>query len=143
MPQIIDTTTAADGYAGEYRISDRRFGLLNKKFSIVYQVLADNASQTEDDILTTTGLPGIYTYLRGGYCVSKKAKEENTAALLWEVTCDFDSNINPTNAGETDPTSCSPSGTGPAKPNSGTWRRMSTASGSRTRPSIPTSSKPR
>jgi hypothetical protein len=108
MPQIIDTTTAADGYAGEYRISDRRFGLLNKKFSIVYQVLADNASQTEDDILTTTGLPGIYTYLRGGYCVSKKAKEENTAALLWEVTCDFDSNINPTNAGETDPTALQP-----------------------------------
>jgi hypothetical protein len=27
---------------------------------------------------------------------------------LWEVTCDFDSNINPTNAGETDPTALQP-----------------------------------
>jgi hypothetical protein len=108
MPTVIDSSCAANGYSGEYRLSEKRFGLLNKKFSLVYQVLADSDADDEDDILTTTGLPGIFTYLRGGYCISKKAKEVDTAALLWEVTCDFDSNINPTNAGKTDPTTLQP-----------------------------------
>lgn len=108
MPVILCNETKASSYDGGYEINDRMFGFAKKTFKTVYQVQADNANQNEDDILATSGIPPLWLNLRGGYCIKRQAKEINTQALLWEVTCDFSSQINPENADNTDPESAAP-----------------------------------
>ena len=108
MPTIICNETKPSTYDGGYKINDRRFGFSKKEFQTVYQIQADNANQNEDDILATVGLPPLWLFLRNAYCVSRKAKEVNTQALLWEVVCNFTSEINPENADNTDPESAAP-----------------------------------
>lgn len=73
----------------------------SRKRTIV--VLADSASQTEDDIANTTGVPALFSPVNGCYCKSREFREVQTVihpttgvlTILWEVDCDFDSDMDP------------------------------------------------
>jgi hypothetical protein len=56
-------------------------------------VRADSLNDDEDDILNATGIPVLYSNLRQAYLRSKSAREVNSSALLWEVTCTYDSHL--------------------------------------------------
>jgi len=72
-----------------------------KTFRRTYYVLSDNISQTEDDIVLAPGIPPLFFNLSGAFCISQNPKEAtriihpNTGipAILWEVPCQFDSNV--------------------------------------------------
>jgi hypothetical protein len=88
MPKIIDAKPGS--ISGGTTWSGKKY---QKTFSMVYTVLGDNTTQTEDDILNTIGLPALGVIVRGCYFKSAKAKEIDTHALLWEVDCSFDSEL--------------------------------------------------
>ena len=93
MPSILGDSLVDDGGIDSTISYDTGQGLSVKDFTLKYSIRADDLSQREDDILATIGLPEIMTYLRGAYCVRKAAVERNAAALLWEVSCDFSSDV--------------------------------------------------
>lgn len=64
-------------------------------FRDVYVVLAGSDDENEDTILATTGIPQLYSYLRGGFCKRRTAKEIETFARHWEVEVEYDSTIDP------------------------------------------------
>lgn len=78
-------------------------------FQRVYQVIADDANQSEALILSTTGIPALYQKVSYAYCVKKSGQEVATVkhpvtgilSILWEVTCDFDSNLDAEEAEKT------------------------------------------
>lgn len=80
-----------------------------KQFSQTYLVIADTINDTEVQILATSGLPTLWSMLRGAYCTNRSAKEKTrirrhpsttVVTTLWEVTCKFDSNVDPDEANE-------------------------------------------
>jgi len=76
---------------------------LRKTFQQTYYVLADSPAESLDSIAASPGVPPLYFLSGGTYCISKKPKETHTIrhpisgiiSLLYEVACDFDSNIDP------------------------------------------------
>lgn len=89
MPRVLDIkadTFDADLFLGP--------GGPQKRFKLVYNVLADNADQDEDVIRQTDGLPAMGDVLRGCYCVGIRPKETASLALLWEVETTWSSAIN-------------------------------------------------
>lgn len=62
-----------------------------KVYSETYLVTADSVNDSEEDILAVSGVPLIGAFGRNGWCVGKFAREVDASALLWEVTCEFDS----------------------------------------------------
>lgn len=74
-----------------------------KRFSQTYIVLADDDTQTDSDIQNTTGIPPKFYPLYGCYCVAHHPVEVATikhpvtgvTTILWEVTVDFDSDVDP------------------------------------------------
>jgi hypothetical protein len=87
MPKILTvkpgTIKGTDRWTGRAKYS--------KKFTFVYTVLGDSTLDDEDTIAATPGLPLLGQIVKGAYCVSKQYDEKDTHALLWEVTCQFDS----------------------------------------------------
>jgi len=63
----------------------------HKTFSDTYLVTANSISDDEDAIMGATGIPIIGAYSRGAYVIRRSAKEVNSASLLWEVECFYDS----------------------------------------------------
>lgn len=97
MPRILGGPhPKAEGQDGEKSVEGNK---AVKRFTEVYPVLGDNHFQTPDDIIDKTpDLPqtGVFaTQKRGCICKRVTAVEIDTAALLWEVTCYFDSDITP------------------------------------------------
>jgi len=72
-----------------------------KTFSLTYYVLTEDQFETEADVQSATGIPPKFYKLRGCRCIAHHCKEINTVrhwqtqalAMLWEVTCDFDSDV--------------------------------------------------
>ena len=62
-----------------------------KKLDLKYLVLADNISQTEDDILATSGLPPLRAVFGGAYV--KDQLTRTIGDLVWEVGIKLDSHI--------------------------------------------------
>lgn len=103
MPQLLgikDGSRRSDVEAT--RVSGRKWKDV-KTFSQTYIVLADNTTQDESDIASTSGVPPKFYPLAGCYCVAHRAVEVQTIvhpitgvmAILWEVTADFTSDVNP------------------------------------------------
>lgn len=100
MPQVLGiknaTPSATIALEKQEKIWARR-----KTFSQTYLVLADDDSQTEDDIILTAGIPPLFFVLNGAACISQNPKEATRVvhpvtgvpSILWEVPCKFDSNV--------------------------------------------------
>jgi len=73
-------------------------GVITKKFSIVYLLLAA-FTETEDDVINSVGIPGLYTTLRGATCTGYDADEEcrviveGVVKILWKVKVSFDNSV--------------------------------------------------
>lgn len=104
MPKILCDKISPGSDEGTWEIADNEFGIGKKSFSIEYDILADNIDQNEDDIRATPGLPSLWTFLRGCYCKSIEVAEENSHALMWKASCEFDSEVNPDEQENEDPT---------------------------------------
>lgn len=111
----VDGTTS-----GDFNL-ERKEGFYNfhKTFEDTWLLIADTSSQTDDDVAGDPTLPFVGQFsARGGFCVSKKAKERETVihpitgviTVLWEVNVKFDSNIDADQADNSpnDPTSMRP-----------------------------------
>lgn len=100
MPAIIDVRYGSVGGTDGFTVED---GVIktNKGFKMTYIVLADNTSQTQDDIGATGALPQVGSLLRG--CLLKDRKFEETDIVsnpmtgvrcgLWEVECEYSSDM--------------------------------------------------
>lgn len=62
-----------------------------KTYRDTYLVTVDSTADSEDQVLIAAGIPNIGDFGRNGWCVAKSAREVSASALLWEVTCEFDS----------------------------------------------------
>ena len=76
----------------------------DKTYSLTYIVLADNTSESEDAILTSTGVPILWGYYNGTYCKKLAPKEKSSIfrhpvtgvkTILWYIKADFDSKLDP------------------------------------------------
>jgi len=90
MPELIDSDTTYNGNSGS--IEANKDGL-RVRFKLTFIVLADSVNDRESDIRVTEGIPALSSYLRGAKCKKIQVSEIDTNALLWKVTCDFDSKI--------------------------------------------------
>lgn len=100
MPSIIDVRYGSIGGTDGFTVED---GVIktNKGFKMTYIILADNTSQTQDDIGATGALPQVGSLLRG--CLVKDRKFEETDIVsnpmtgvrcgLWEVECEYSSDM--------------------------------------------------
>ncbi len=86
-------------------------GTSHKTFQDVYYVVADDKSQNEDDVMSAPGIPDYRSLSNGAYLVRKSAKEVSASALLWEVTCFYNSQMDGSAGG----------GTGPGKAQVWSW----------------------
>ena len=93
MPTILGDSLQDDGGIDATETYDPASGKTTISFTLKYWIQADDITQREDDILATVGLPGLMTFLRGAYCLDRKAMESTAGALLWDVSCDFSSDI--------------------------------------------------
>lgn len=85
-----------DGVNGGSRsLANDRLSTTRKTFVETYYVKA-SAGDTEEQVLTATGLPTIGQLKRKAFCIDKRAREISASALLWEVDAIFDSHIDPT-----------------------------------------------
>jgi len=70
-----------------------------KQFSIVYLVGVesgeDPCDMTEENAMAASGLPILRSFLRGAFLKSKHATEVNSVKGIWEVTCNYDSEVPP------------------------------------------------
>lgn len=86
MPDILDIKNGTLEGSFEY---DPESPLGQKKtITFVYLVRADSISQTEDEIASVC--PPLLSFLRGTRLKKKTPKEIDASALLWEVTCEYD-----------------------------------------------------
>lgn len=100
MPKVLDIKIGTYSSTTSLRRKDKLFSKV-KEFAIVYIVLGDTIDQTETEILATVGVPPPFYPLRGAYCLSATATEEERIlhpvtgelAGLWEVKCDFSSEV--------------------------------------------------
>lgn len=75
--------------------------ILVKQFTLTYYVLADSINDTEDDVLSTSGIPPLFYPLNGAYTQGYNPKEMQTVihpvtgvkTTIWEVEVEFDSNV--------------------------------------------------
>ena len=97
----IDEGTISAGLSIQKR--DKIF-VAQKEFSISYTVLADNLNEDEDSILSSSGIPPLWSYYRGAWCNNLAPKEKKTIfrhptlgvkTVLWTVTASFTSNLDP------------------------------------------------
>lgn len=72
-----------------------------KTFRDVVYVKADSINDTEDDIMATSGVPLLGSFTNGAWLRRKTPKEVDSAALLWEVTLEYDSEYSPEDRGRT------------------------------------------
>lgn len=108
MPKILCQKIKPNSDEGQWEITDNQYGLSKKTFSIEYDILGDNIDQNEDDIKATPGLPALWTFLRGCYCNNLSVAEVNSHAFLWKATAEFDSDVNPEEQDNEDPTNAQP-----------------------------------
>ena len=109
MPKVLGVQDGVSG--GESGFT--RGGVRETSFSLVYNVLSDNLTQTQADIIATTGIPPLYYPTGGAYVKSHRPREVSTVihpitgvkAILWEVEVEFDSGVDPSGgtAGGTPP----------------------------------------
>lgn len=97
MPKVIDCKPGSIEGGSVWKGRGR----FHKTSVMIYTVLGDNTTQTEDDILGAIGLPVLGTRVRGMFFTGAKAKEIDTHALLWEITVTFDSEAQGLNDEET------------------------------------------
>jgi hypothetical protein len=64
-----------------------------KQFSDTYIVRAANKTENEEDVMNATGLPALRSVSSGAYLIRKDAREVDADALLWEVVCQYDSEV--------------------------------------------------
>lgn len=90
------------GIDGKFSGTDERskneqgFWTTRRKFTRVYHVLGDSLSNTETQILACVGVPALGDKIGTAFCINRSATETNTvigAGALWEVTCEFDSDV--------------------------------------------------
>ncbi len=101
MPQVLDLVDGSTSSKREVTKKEGGIALVKKSFSMTYVVLGDTLLTTEDDVYDTTGIPRLYSLLRGALCKSLDAKVVERIvhpvtgfqAELWEVTANFDSEI--------------------------------------------------
>lgn len=78
------------------------------------KIILANCDDDEDDIKGVTGVPDLFSTLRGMTCIDVSPKEvdsvlfEGQLANLWEVVCKYDSSADPTENGDQDPTQKTP-----------------------------------
>jgi hypothetical protein len=78
------------------------------QFTETYVILADDLSQSEEVILSTSGLPSIGDVVGGAICVNKNARDIGTVihpvtkvpTALWEVTIECNSELDTNAASE-------------------------------------------
>ena len=109
MPTVVDGSEKREGSG---RINSRN-GRPVFEETYSYIVEADNLNQTRLDILTTVGLPQVQVTLGPGgntICKSSAATRRPTQPLLWDVQCDFSSEVDEDDSNDpsTDPSSWIP-----------------------------------
>lgn len=115
MATLLDSSTTR---LGDIRIRSQNGRPIIEE-SYGYIVQADSVDESYIDIVSTDGLPKInITSSAGGLaiCQSIKAKRRENAVLLWDVTCDFASDVSegatdlgePDGPGSSDPTAWIP-----------------------------------
>jgi hypothetical protein len=100
MPQVLGIKNASHSASLKLEKQEKLWAR-RKTFRRTYYVLSDDVNQTEDDIVTTTGIPPLFSALNGAFCVSQDPKENSRVVhpltgvptILWEVDCKFDSNV--------------------------------------------------
>ena len=111
MPKVLGVKVGSVDASDEVTKKDR-IHVRRKRITSTSYVLGDTLSDTEEDILATSGIPALWSPLRGALCKSRTPKEvdrvinPNTgvACGLWEVTAEFDSDVDPDEC--TDDPSC-------------------------------------
>jgi len=80
---------------GERSVSPSALNVVQtqKTFSVFYLVRANSINENEDDALNAIGIPALRSLTNGAFLKKKIAREIDSAALLWEVECQYDSNI--------------------------------------------------
>lgn len=102
MPKVLGVKDGSIESDVDIEKRDKRW-VARKKLRLTYYVLGDTLNTDEDDITSTSGIPPLFYPYKGTLCKSRKAKETNriihpvtgVAAGLWEVTCEFDNDLNP------------------------------------------------
>lgn len=101
MPMVLGEREAAN-LGGIDLVKTGKFYTTKKKFERNYYVLSDNLLQTEQTIITTSGIPDYLSELSGAWCMKKKGKEiqrvgrhpvTGVPCVLWEVSASFDSDV--------------------------------------------------
>lgn len=101
MPHLIGVKVRT--MDGDHELSIDHWNFEQRKFALVYFVIADSIDDEVEDIETTTDLPVLWDNLFGGYCYRITAREVNVVVSpfgdgrvgLWEVLCEFDQDIMP------------------------------------------------
>lgn len=102
MPKILGVDNGSISASHSLEKKDK-FWVKKKTYKLVYLVLADSLADDEEDILATAGIPPLFYPYNGTVC-KKRTPTETTrvvhpvsgvSSALWEVACDFDSDIDP------------------------------------------------
>jgi hypothetical protein len=107
MPKVLDIKQNTYASSTYLRSKEKLFTFV-REFSLTYVVMGDHINQTENDILAASGIPPVFYPLRGAYCKDRTATEEERIinpmtgelAGLWEVKCDFSSEVDVDNDGK-------------------------------------------
>lgn len=90
-----------DGSFSGSETRDSAFKKRKRKYSVVFEIVADDLSETWTHVLTTPELPRLLEDWKGDgcRCKSRTPKEAHTVhfngrlTILWEVECQFDSEV--------------------------------------------------
>lgn len=102
MPYVIDIKHSTRQGSTELASKGKLF-IQRGDWSVTYYVIGDSLSDTPNDIIGASGIPPLYYPLYDGYCNKitpkevSRTKNPRTGAIcgLWEVTCEFDTDIDP------------------------------------------------
>ena len=114
MPLVIDEMDAARVGGFEFKQKGLIF-TTQATYERCYYVLSDHLGQDESAICTATGVPPLLSVLNTAFCQKVSAKEiarvkhpvYQVPCGLYEVTCNFDSNLDASNS-NSDPTAVNP-----------------------------------
>lgn len=107
MPQFIGLKKYGGQEGGDEPARQPGFPAIQTKKRI-YQVIADNLNQTEDEILATPGIPQPGETIGNSIVGPRHAREVDADARLWEVEVEFSSNIDGSGGGDEDPVDLRP-----------------------------------